>query len=276
MSFFDFFRNFLGVRRRNEPGTNGFGEHDLHRERFRNPIWQSDEDDDDDDDIDNFRHPEIGLQFNMFSDPLEMTMYFESQIDNMLKNFFNFSNIPFDDKAIAALPFAAPEKDSNLRDKLLKPEPDKFAITDVPFEQKIDTDLDGRVSAEEFSKMWNKGNMETKKSSVPNNFSIGRSVRKEIIRRPDGTVEKKQVIRDTEGNEQTIISKEIGDKTYVVTIKKDKNGIETRSEDLINMDESELKDFTQKWKSAKDNVNSQDSILNRFPWEKFFGPNPKL
>lgn len=86
--------------------------------------------------------------------------------------------------------------------------------------------------------MWKKENMETKKSSIPNNFSFGRSVRKEIIRRPDGTVQKKQIIRDNEGNEETVISKEIGDKTYIVTIKKDKNGIETKSEDLINMDES--------------------------------------
>jgi len=86
--------------------------------------------------------------------------------------------------------------------------------------------------------MWNKGNLETKKSSVPNSFSIGRSVRKEIIRRSDGSVEKKQVIKDNAGNEETVISREMGDKTYVVTIRKDKNGIETRSENLINMDES--------------------------------------
>lgn len=31
-----------------------FGNHDSHRDSFRNPIWQSDEDDDDDD-VDNFR-----------------------------------------------------------------------------------------------------------------------------------------------------------------------------------------------------------------------------
>lgn len=80
--------------------------------------------------------------------------------------------------------------------------------------------------------------METKKSYVPNTFSIGRSVRKEIIRRPDGTLEKKQVVRDSEGNEETVISKEIGDKTYVITTRKDKNGVEIKSEDLINMDES--------------------------------------
>ncbi|XP_011881428.1 PREDICTED: uncharacterized protein LOC105569519 isoform X2 [Vollenhovia emeryi] len=246
-----------------------FADYDSHRSSFRNPIWQSDEDDDEDD-IDNFRHPESALHFNVFSNPLEMTLYFESQIDDILKNFFSFSNTPFDDKGVAALPFAAPEKNDNLRDRVLKSEPDTFAVADVPFESKIDTDLDGRVSTKEFLTMWNKGNVEVKQPSVPNHFSIGRSVRKEIVRRPDGTVVKKRVIRDSEGNEETIVSKEIGDKTHVVTIRKDKNGIETRSEDLINMDESQLKDFTEKCESVK------DSSFNRFPWEKFFGPNPKL
>lgn len=51
-------------------------------------------------------------------------------------------------------------------------------------------------------------------------------------------MERKQVIRDSEGNEETIVSKEIGDKRYVVTTKKDKNGVETKSEDLFNMNES--------------------------------------
>jgi len=260
--------------RRNEPSTNGVGDYDSHRESFRNPIWQSDEDDDDDD-IDNFRHSESGLHFNIFSNPLEMSLYFESQIDDILKNFFRFNNTPFDGEGIAALPFATPDEDDSLRDKVLKSKPDTFAITDVPIENKVDTDLDGRVSTEEFLKMWNKGNVE-RKFSVPNNFSIGRCVRKEIVRRPDGTIEKKQVIRDNEGNEETITSKEMGDKTYVVTIRKDKNGVETRSENLINMDDSELKDFIKKWKPVKDNIDGHDTTFNRFPWEKFFGPNPKL
>ncbi|KYN44583.1 hypothetical protein ALC56_01026, partial [Trachymyrmex septentrionalis] len=247
-----------------------FGDYDSHQENFRNPIWQSDEDGDDDDDIINFRHPENNLHFSISSNPLEMMFFFESQIDNMLKNFFKFNNTFFDDRAIT---FAAPEKNDNLRDRMLKSEPDTFAIADE-IKKKVDTDLDGRSPAE-FSKMWNKGNMEITKPFI-STFSIGKSVRKEIIHRADGTIEKKQVIRDNEGNEETVISKEANNKTYVVTIKRDKNGVETRSEDLFNMDENELKDFNQKWESSvKDNIHGHNSTY-RFPWEKFFGPNPKL
>ncbi|XP_011639512.1 uncharacterized protein LOC105428751 [Pogonomyrmex barbatus] len=276
MSFFDYFRNFFGIKRHTEPSTNGFGDHDLYRGNFRNPIWQSDEDDDDED-MNNFWYPKHNLPFNnpIFSNPFEML--FQTQMDNMLRNFvkeFNmnvkeFNNI-FSQCESMELPFI--EKYDNLRDKMLKLESDKFGIVDVPVESKVDTDLDGKISKEEFSKMWNKGNVETIKPSVPNIF--GRSFRKEIIRRPDGTIEKKRMIRDTEGNEETIISKQIGDKKHVITIKKDKNGIETKSEDFINMDESELKDFIQKREVPIQN--SHDSTSDHFPWEKFFGPNPKL
>lgn len=96
-----------------------------------------------------------------------------------------------------------------------------------------------RISVEEFSKMWNKGNIQNQnitKPSVSSNFHF--SNRTNIKYGPDGSIEKKQVIRDNEGNEKTIISQEIGDKKYVVTTRKDKNGIETKSEDLVNMNES--------------------------------------
>jgi len=85
--------------------------------------------------------------------------------------------------------------------------------------------------------MWNKEEVETAKPFPSYNFSK-RCVTKQITRRPDGTIEQKQIFRDGEGNQQIVISKEIGDKKYVVTTRKDKNGIETKSEDLFNMDES--------------------------------------
>ncbi|XP_020278514.1 HCLS1-associated protein X-1 [Pseudomyrmex gracilis] len=282
MSLFDYFRNFLGAKRRNEPGTSGLDEHYAPRDNFRNPIWQSD-DDDDEIDIDEFMFNGNNMHFNIFSDPLEMAKYFESQMDNMLKNFgFGhnsfFRMLPGIEEDIKALPFAEHEPERNididLREKMLKSKPEIFG--EQNHEQKIDTDVDGKITTEEFSKLWNKGSLETVKPSAPHSFSFGRSVRKEIVRNPDGTIEEKQVIRDSKGNEETIISRVIGDKRYVVTTKKDKNGFETKSEDLFNIDENELKEFTQKWKPKSDTDTNQP-ILSRFPWDKFFGfPNPKL
>lgn len=47
------------------------------------------------------------------------------------------------DETIKALPFVEPEKNDNLRDNMLKLNPNSL-ITDVSPEQKIDTDLDGK------------------------------------------------------------------------------------------------------------------------------------
>lgn len=47
------------------------------------------------------------------------------------------------DETNKALPFVEPEKNDNLREKMLKYYPDAF-VTDVSPEQKIDTDLDGK------------------------------------------------------------------------------------------------------------------------------------
>lgn len=96
-----------------------------------------------------------------------------------------------------------------------------------------------RISAEEFSKMWNKGNIQNQNITKPFLSSSFHFLnRMKIKYGSDGSIEKKQVIRDNKGNEETIISQEIGNKKYVVTTRKDKNGIETKSEDLVNIDES--------------------------------------
>ena len=51
------------------------------------------------------RQPNGGIHFQIFGDPFEMTRYFESQMDHMLKHFFdgfgqNKFMIPFDSKYI--------------------------------------------------------------------------------------------------------------------------------------------------------------------------------
>nr|XP_012225435.1 PREDICTED: uncharacterized protein LOC105673987 isoform X2 [Linepithema humile] len=242
MSFFDFFRSFLGLNRRNvDFGTSEFGDHDSHRDSFRNPIWQSD---DDDDDIDDFRHHGNGVHFNIFNDSVKMTRYFESQMDNMLKNFFGFNF--YGDETIQALPFTEPEENENLRDQMLKSVTDElFNKASTLPERKIDTDLDKQQFVQ-------KG-----------------------IHNSDGTMEQKQIFKDSEGNMKTIVTKEIGDKRYITTIIRDKDGYVTRSETVFHISENGLTD-TGKWPPAKNNINDDDSTThNRFPWEKFFALYPR-
>lgn len=95
-----------------------------------------------------------------------------------------------------------------------------------------------RITVQDFSKMWHSGHGSTTYTPECRSFSFGKFIKKELIYGSDGTLEQKQIIKDGEGNEETIITKEVGDKKYVVTTKRDKYGVETKSEDLINMDES--------------------------------------
>ena len=62
-------------------------------------------------------------------------------------------------------------------------------------------------------------------------------MRKEYIRKPDGTIEQKQIIKDYEGNEETIVSHQIGDKIHTIITKIDKNGVETKTEDFSDISE---------------------------------------
>lgn len=96
-----------------------------------------------------------------------------------------------------------------------------------------------RLTKDDFLKMWQSGQERAIEPPAPRTFSFGKFMKKEFVRRPDGTLEQKQVIRDSEGSEETIITRAAGDKKYIVTTKTDKYGVETKSEDLINMDESE-------------------------------------
>lgn len=70
--------------------------------------------------------------------------------------------------------------------------------------------------------------------------SFGQSMSTRIVQLPDGTVEQHKTVRDSEGNEEITVTRQIGDKKYTVVTKKDKTGAETKIEDLYNMDESEF------------------------------------
>ncbi|CAD1481047.1 unnamed protein product, partial [Heterotrigona itama] len=163
--------------------------------------------------------------FNIFSDPLQITRYFESEIENMLNSIFGF-NDGGNDTGIRAFSFAPQSK--TLRDNMLKPNNDQIGL-------KLDTDLDGKITVDNFSNVWDE--CKKPKFEILRPTIIGRSVRKEYIRKPDGTIEQKQIIKDYEGNEETIVSNQIGGKIHTIITKIDKNGVETKTEDFSDINE---------------------------------------
>ncbi|XP_043270868.1 HCLS1-associated protein X-1 [Venturia canescens] len=283
MSIFDtFFQKLFGRRNNHQPPNQDFEDHRQYGDRFRNPIWQTD--DDDDDEAGDFRHPGTGMHFSVFSDPVEMTRYFESQMDNMLKNFFHgfgqgFGNAieNFEDNgSLPALPAPQPK---SLRESFLKPgyEYPQSKESGAP---KLDHDLDGQLSAADLTKVWKEpDSVEPRQSQMPHSQfsfrSFGKSMSTQMIRQPDGTIEQRQTITDSDGNTETIITRQFGDKTHTIKTRRDKNGVETKTEDLINLDENQLADFEKKWQPVE-GPKIESGTLSSFPWHKYFNFNPKL
>ncbi|XP_043252127.1 HCLS1-associated protein X-1 isoform X2 [Colletes gigas] len=260
MPFWNFFHDIFSGKSSEEP----------RNDCFRNPIWQNDEDDDD---VDDFRHSRKRNHFHIFSEPLEITRYFESQINEILKNFmFEFgSQVPGQNTFIDTFPFENSQQE-NLRDKMLKSSENVNQL-----QPKLDTDLDKEVTMDNFSNIWSQYSKEGQPEAMfPKQRIFGKSISKRFIHRPDGTIEQKQVIRDNEGNEETIISHQKGDKMYTVITKKDKYGVETKTENIVDIDSSESKKIEDKLLPFRDNSIDFNFGLNYFPWEKFFKPDPKL
>lgn len=273
MSLFDFFRNFfLGSSGSSSvPSDSGF------RNDFRNPIWDSNEGDDSDND---FRSAGGSFSFNIYSNPLEIHRYFEQQMNEIIKNFFvtdpfqdgdSFFNSGFpqfpgieDHSPFNFLPqppdigeSKSPDVDSpkDLREQLLKPE---FRKVEKPSD-KVDTSLDGKVNTDDIVRafdskdsvvpIWTPNDRE--KAVVPFkdtfNFSSGRSVVSRIVRRPDGSTEREEIVKNSDGSETKTVTRILGNHEYSMTIHKDASGAERSTENYKNIDPEKLEDFNKAW-----------------------------
>lgn len=263
MSFWDSIRNFFGLgnsRERVIKGISGYQHNDIFA---ADPRWMYDEDEN------NIRSSFWdNSHFNVFSDPLEMTRYFESQIDHMLKGFMFGFGYEGHDAFTNTFRFESPHQES-LRNKMLKPNCGILS----PTAPKKDSDLDGKITPDNFSTIWDKHEPNLIQEPGKTPFITGKRFTMEYLRGPDGTIKKKQIIRDHEGNEEITISQQTGDKLHTVIIKKDKNGVETKTENFVNAENNDLTDGKLLLKNEP-TFNNID--LNFFSWEKFFNPNPKL
>ncbi|XP_066992295.1 HCLS1-associated protein X-1 [Anabrus simplex] len=285
MSVFNFFRSFFGFPER-PPEGDANREGDIRGERpneFRNPIWSTDEDDDDDD----FRsRPRNHFGFSVDSNPFEMHRFFEQQFDEMLRRFrsFGFGSIFGEGFGNVFGDFEHPRalqeggnRPKELWEQYLKPGYDK---DDFLRDDKQDSDLDGKIFAGEIDKFLKKpsvglrlgriavnpdeylskpGDFLTKHDDSlvkPDDFLVkpgtssqtyGQSIVSKTVRRPDGSVEHHRTVKDNKGNEETTVTRRIGDQSYSVTTKTKVNGEKEFIKNFINMDEDHIEDFEKKW-----------------------------
>lgn len=322
MPFLDFFRNFFSRGGVQEPPQNRNEDNYQHRDSFRNPIWQNDEDEDD---VSDFRHPTNRYHFRIDSNPFEMTRFFETEMEHILRSLFssdgfgsNFGDnsgpfLPFGDDEFTHA-FGNPENKSKYkgpRDEVMKPEygvphsrfgfDDFTSIFSIPNKkpsdkglcddimkpsykmpdsnhQKVDSDLDGKIKSDEIAKILkNPSALELQEPQFSGkSFQFGKSVSTQIIRRNDGSIEERRTFKDSSGNEETCVTRQIGDKKHTVITKKAKDGSQEQTEDIINMDENELNGFNEKWSAYSKTPKQSITNFDHFPWHRFFGPNPKL
>ncbi|XP_064416626.1 HCLS1-associated protein X-1 isoform X2 [Latimeria chalumnae] len=125
---------------------------------------------------------------------------------------------------------------------------------------KEDKDLDSQVTSEGLDKVL--------KPSEPKANSYFKSVSITKVTGPDGTVEERRTVRDSQGNEETTVTRTKGDQTFITTSKKDEHGQEKQAERMINMDDRDLAQFTEEWKQS-DGAGASD-LHDAFSIFKFF------
>lgn len=149
--------------------------------------------------------------------------------------------------------------------------------------KKEDKDLDGKLEVDDVAKLFDKSSSQLETITQPRIFSSRQSISVSTFRGPDGSLEQKRTVRNSDGTEETTITRSKGEQSHTVTIKRDKAGIEEKIENFNNMDESDVRDFNKSWNSPhqqptlpysdqllkdKDNQvnthNSDESLFNKF------------
>jgi len=189
--------------------------------------------------------------FNVFTDPIEMHRFFEEQMDQVFKmfgfprleNFFN--NIPsIEGNNHSTQTGNDSERDpdiepTNPRDYFLKNEPIMPHYEDST--EKSDRDVDGILNIGDLNSVFKKS---TDKKTYNQKKPFGetffnQSVQVKTVRKPDGSLETRKTMRDSQGNKETIITQKQGDKEYTIIKRVDKNGKEEIEEIMVNMDEKD-------------------------------------
>ncbi|CAH0557489.1 unnamed protein product [Brassicogethes aeneus] len=215
--------------------------------------------------------------FDVFTDPLQMAQFFEQQMGEMLKSFgfhdgrntddniFSFFNLP---PGIDSGRIEGPESPEDLRDQFLK----KGYEIPKSAKENLDKDVDGKINLGELDTVLRKPEKEVVpyKENKPTSFFFGSSSSTRSVMNGDGSVEIHKTVRDNQGNEETTITKKLGDKEYTLIKKKDSSGKEEIIENFVNMKESEKDSLFNK--PLVDNKPPQlgSGPYNGFPFDNFF------
>ncbi|KAK9720514.1 hypothetical protein QE152_g22019 [Popillia japonica] len=265
---FNFFKGFFGPSDPRDDVPQNFGrrEHFLRDEEGQFSRGFLDERDD-------------HMGFNVFSNPLEMHRYFESQLNSMLKSFgipgegsiFGFNEGHSD--SFPNFP-EGPEQSQipstdELRDQYLKP---GYQQPNSGGRDKSDSDLDGKINSSDLDSIF-KDEPQTLQpyQPQPRIHTFGKQIMKTFTNH-NGIIQSQQTIRDHEGNEEVIVTHKRGDQEYTKIMKTDKNGQQEIKENFINMNEEDLGKFFggQNMIGGDSHSIPETKHPNWFPFNKYF------
>ena len=200
--------------------------HYHHRRRMRPS-------DNEESDQDQPNPPNQQRNFGVFSSPLEMESFFNQQLDEMLKQFgfgqfgspgfFGHVN-PTPGQEQAVPPFSQERDDGEgSRDFMLKKEWDHNRDHDHR-----DKEINAPTQED-----WNRlfpEQRQQKQRQDPFSFFSGSSFSSTTMTNPDGTIEQRKTIRNSDGSETAIVSKKHGDECHTVTTTTNPDGTQTIQE----------------------------------------------
>ncbi|XP_046354655.2 HCLS1-associated protein X-1-like isoform X1 [Haliotis rufescens] len=256
----DLFRGIFGFNRHRFDGS----------ERNRNDRFF---DDDDDDFAEYDDGTDTDHMFHHFHDEMQKQM--DSLNQQMEEMFKQFGAVDFP-SVLPGEP-SGPAVTQKPRDKMLKPgqsegSPASPSLEDQPRldapslfrrfftvprfgqiqqEEKVDKDLDNDVEGKDLSKILSP--MQPERRGMfphgPGIFSHHGSVSITTIRGADGKLEQRKTVIDSDGNEETTVTRQVGDKSHTIRTKKDEFGVVEENQTMKNIDKDDLTSFDEQWQN---------------------------
>ncbi|XP_059617947.1 uncharacterized protein LOC132262636 [Phlebotomus argentipes] len=247
----DLFRKFLGLNTSQEDG-NDKGKKKGHRNNFLKPTWYEENETDDELQDELFDGKFFGPQ--IFANSADLEKHFDRHLQELLKTFDDheagnklnedmgrFPSIwgSLESKAVDDKEFNPAKMKEIL--KSVTPRTPKKRLTD---EETIMARIHGTEPKEEESRKPTRPRYVPKMTPMHPNFEssvpipgakiFGQSIMTETVRKPDGSVESRRVVRDMDGNVKTTISRTVDGETKTVTTFSGKEQeSEKRSEDSV-------------------------------------------
>lgn len=222
---------------------------------FRRPTWNWDNEENEDDDS-KIQLPYRSFGYDIFSNPLEIQRHFQQEMEEMSRLFETFGNMFGGDFFHSHPPISDHDNyqgKQNLRDRYVKPKywhdsnESERSLGSATRKGQLDNDLDDRVNAGELDEILkDKPSMEKYEPHAQIHISGKHSFSK-IITNSDGTTEYYHTVRDSEGNEETTVTQQIGDQRYSVTTHTDSKGEKQQTECFKNIEKDDFDTFKKKW-----------------------------